>query len=254
MMKKADLRPFVLEVLRRNQDTQFVAVEHKVAALAQDYKPHDALTVREIIWELLVQGILAPGFNSSNLDFPFIHVTEYGKRCLDADAILPHDPDRYLERLQRQIGQPLDDTVQTYVRESLLTFLAGRYLAATVMLGVASERCVDLLVDACTNAFASASRKSAFEKKTKQAGRSVKRRFDILRNELLALTLPTELRDALDIQLSGIFTLIRYTRNEAGHPTGRIIDRDAAHGNLLLFPQYYKRVHALLEYLQAASI
>ena len=252
-MNIADLRPFVLEALRKEPDTQFITVEHQVADLAPDYKPHDALVIREIIWELLIQGILAPGFNSSNLNFPFIHVTEYGKRCLEVNTVLPHDPDRYMERLQQQIAQPIDDILQTYVRESLLTFLAGRYLASAVMLGVASERCVDMLIDTYVNALNDACQKTAFEKKTKQAGRSVKRRFDVLRDELLALSLPPELKDALDIQLSGIFTLIRYTRNDAGHPTGRTIGRDAAHGNILLFPQYYKRANELIEHFQANS-
>lgn len=249
-MDKADLRPVVLEALRREPAAGFIGVQNRVATLAPAYSPHDALMLREIIWELLVQGVLAPGLSSANHDFPWIHVTEYGKRSLEAGDILPHDPDGYLGRLQQQVGQPLDGIVLTYVRESLLTFLAGRYLAATVMLGVASERCVDLLIEAYLNAVANASQKAAFEGKVKRAGRSVKRRFDALRDELLGLALPAELADALDIQLSGIFTLIRYSRNNAGHPTGQKTDRDVAYGNLLLFPQYCKRVYGLMHYLQ----
>ena len=142
----------------------------------------------------------------------------------------------------------------TYVKESLLTFLAGRYLAATVMLGVASERCVDLLIDSYLNAIANATQRQAVERKVKRAGRSVKRRFDTLRGELIALALPSDLGDALDIQLSGVFTLIRYSRNDAGHPTGQAIDRDVAHGNLLLFPQYCKRVYGLINYFQTNTV
>jgi hypothetical protein len=253
-MDKADLRPLVLEVLCQEPETSFHKVENQARSLAPDYNPHDDLIVREIIWELLVQGVLAPGSNRQNLEFPWIHVTEYGKRCLEANAILPHDPDRYLERLQQRVGQSLDDTVLAYVKESLLTFLAGHYLAATVMLGVASERCVDLLIEAYLNAIADASRKAAFERRVKQAGRSVKRRFDALRSELVALALPTELQDALDIQLSGIFTLIRYSRNDAGHPTGRAVDPDTAHANLLMFPQYCKRVYDLLNHFQTTPV
>ncbi len=166
------------------------------------------------------------------------------------NTILPHDPDGYLERLKRLIGHPLDDIALSYVREGLLTFLGGHYFSATVMLGVASEQCIDLLIEAYTNAIADTNRKTAFVKKIEQAGRSVKDRFDKLRNELLALKLPPTLMDALDIQLSGIFTLIRYSRNDAGHPTGQVVDRDMAHGNLLLFPQYCKRVYDLIEYFR----
>lgn len=253
-MEKSRLRSLVLDVLRRDPDTQFVSVEHEIRRVASDYQSSDALKLHEIFWELLIQGILAPGIDRSNLDLPFIHVTEYGKRCIEANAILPHDPNGYLERLKALIGRPLDDTVVLYMREGLLTFLGGYYLAATVMLGVASEQCMDLLIEAYGSAMANPAAKTAFEKKMNQAGRSVKNRFDALRNELLALTLTPSLRDALDIQLSGIFTLIRYSRNDAGHPTGRVIDRDMAHANLLLFPSYCKRVYDLIEYFKTHPV
>jgi hypothetical protein len=251
MMEKDVLREAVLEALRRQPRTQFRGIEVQVQGHTPGYHSQDGLLLREIIWELLIEGILAPGMDSSNIEFPFVHVTEYGKRCLDAGAIVPQNPGRFLTHLQAQVGQPLDDTVRTYIEESLQTYLKGHYLASTVMLGVASERCVDLLVEAYANSISDTNHKTAFQRAVKQAGRSVKRRFDVLRKELLALSLPSELADALDIQLSGIFTLIRYSRNDAGHPTGRSIDRDVAYGNLLLYPQYCKRVYGLIQHLSS---
>jgi hypothetical protein len=253
-MEKTQLLPLVLDVLRREPATQFNSVENEVRNLLPNRQFDDYLKLRDIFWELLIQGILAPGFNESNLELPFIHVTDYGMKCIEANSILPHDPDGYLERLKRLIGQPLDDIVLSYVREGLLTFLGGHYFSATVMLGVASEQCIDLLIEAYTNAIADTNRKISFAKKIEQAGRNVKNRFDKLRNELLALKVPPTLMDALDIQLSGIFTLIRYSRNDAGHPTGQVVDRDMAHGNLLLFPQYCKRVYDLIEYFRTHAV
>jgi hypothetical protein len=255
MMEKSDLLPLVFEALRQEPETSPNGIHSRVADMVPNYDfRHNQLLVREIIWELLVQGILAPGLNHANLDPPWIHVTEYGHQCLEAGDILPHDPDGYLERLQQQIEETLDDTVLMYLRESLLTFLAGRYLAATVMLGVASEKCIDLLIESYLNAVADQNKKTKFERKMKEAGRSVKRRFDALRDDLLTASLPPKLADALDIQLSGIFTLIRYSRNEAGHPTGRVIDRDVVYGNLLLFPQYCMRIYGLIEHLETNPV
>lgn len=187
---------------------------------------------------------------------PWFHITEYGQRCIEAGDFVPHDPAGYMERLENQIGHALDDIVAKYTRESLLDFLAGHYLSATVMLGVASERCIDLLAECYCAAIVDPGHRRDFDKKISNAGRGVKRRFDVIRGELLrpALALPAELGDALDIHLSGIFTLIRYSRNEAGHPTGQSIDRDTVHANLLLFPQYCKRVYRLLAYLRANSV
>lgn len=219
-------------------------------------RKHFLFLANEVMWQLLVQGVIAPGLDSNNLNFPWFHITEYGKQCLEAGDFVPQDPNGYLAQLERKVGQRLDDIVVTYTRESLLTFLGGHYLSATVMLGVASERCVDLLIESYSDAIIDAGRKTSFNKKIRQTGRSVKRRFDAIREELLqpTLALPAELRDALDIQLSGTFTLIRYSRNEVGHPTGRTIDRDTAHANLLLFPQYCERIYGLIAYLRANSI
>jgi len=253
-MEKTDIRPLVLNILRLEPETQFADVENEIRRIAPNYQSVDELKLHDIFWELLIQGVLAPGINSNNVSLPFIHLTDFGKKCIEANSIIPHDPDGYLKRLEMLVGQPLDNTVLTYIREGLLTFLGGHYLASTVMLGVASEQCIDLLIEVYTNAIVDPSKKLVFNKKIKQAGRSVKNRFDTIRDELLALSIPSHLKDALDIQLSGIFTLIRYSRNDAGHPTGRLIDKDLAHGNLLLFPQYVKRVYGLIDYFKNNSV
>src|SRR6266498_3221517 len=125
-MEKAQLRSLVLDVLRREPATQFNSVENEVRNLSPNRQFDDYLKLHDIMWELLIQ----------------------------ANTILPHDPDGYLERLKRLIGHPLDDIALSYVREGLLTFLGGHYFSATVMLGVASEQCIDLLIEAYTNAIA----------------------------------------------------------------------------------------------------
>jgi hypothetical protein len=253
-MEKATIRPLVLDVLRREPETQFNNVEHEIRRITSDYQSNDGFKLHEILWELLIQGILSPGIDSSNVNLPFIHVTEYGMKCIEANSILPHDPDGYLKRLTSIVEHEIDDTIMVYVREGLHTFLGGHYLAATVMLGVASEQCIDLLIDVYSNALDDPNQKSQFRKKIKQAGRSIKNRFDILREELLGINLPSQIQDSLDIQLSGIFTLLRYSRNDAGHATGRSIDRDMAHANLLLFPHYCKRVYDLIEYFKTNTV
>ena len=255
-MDKTELRELVFDFLRRRL---YVNIGQGLGDLFMDspsfQREVDTSKVRDILWELLLQGVLAPGKDSLpvNFFFPYIHVTEYGKRCLEANAILPHDPDGYLQRLQQQVRQPLDDIVLAYVREALLTFRARCYPASTVMLGVASERCVDLLIEAYSNAIEDRDQKAAFEKKAK-SGSGLKSRFDALRKKLSAPTVPKGLMDALDIQLSGILTVIRYSRNDAGHPTGLKVDRDTAHANLLLFPQYCKRVYDLIDHFQRTRV
>ena len=253
-MDKAELRPLVLEVLRRDGQTHLHAIDHQIRRVAPEYERHEILKVQEILWELLLQGILAPGKNSLNLNLPFVHVTEYGAQCLEEDALVLHDPDGYLGRLEQHVGTPLDDVVRESVRESLLAFLAGCYVAAVVVLGVAAERCLDLLIAAFSETIADQTRKGAFESALKGAARSLKRRSDVLCDELLSLSLPPKLLGDLDVQMSRLINIVRTARDDAGHPTVRTIDRDTAHANLLLFPQICKRIYQLINHFGANRV
>jgi hypothetical protein len=69
-----------------------------------------------------------------------------------------------------------------------------------------------------------------------------------LRNEILRQPIPAEFRDDIDIHLSGLYTLILHSRSDVGRATSPEIDRDMAHGNLLVFPRYCQRVYQLLEW------
>src|SRR5215469_2716095 len=54
--------------------------------------------LRQVIWELIVAGVIAPGnglhYNGANL--PFFSITEFGREVLAAGRSIPHDPNGYL--------------------------------------------------------------------------------------------------------------------------------------------------------------
>jgi hypothetical protein len=252
-MEKEELRPLVLHVLRRESQTHFNAIEHQVKALAPAYGRQDALRLQEVLWELLLQGVLAPGKNSSNLHLPFLHVTEYGARCLEEDSLLLHDPDGYLARLEGRLGRPLDPVLLSYVRESVESFLCGRYLGALVTLGLAGERLLDLLVDALAKGIADRRERGALKRGVNGAGRSVERRFDVLRIYLERLSLPRALAEGLRIDLPGLVALSRHSRDEEGLPIERPSDRETAHASLLSFPGHCAWAFALIDYLRKAQ-
>src|SRR5262245_3178620 len=62
----------------------------------QFLQPGDETLLLEVIWSLIIQGILVPGTNDTNPNLPFIRLTEYGQRCVREERLLPHDPDGYL--------------------------------------------------------------------------------------------------------------------------------------------------------------
>ena len=107
-MNKSAFRLLVLEALRVQPNNSFGGVEQRIKRSGLKEHIYDHLIVSEIIWELLVQGVLAPGnriMGGIHTELPHFHVTEYGKQCLEAGDILPYDPEGYLDRLQQLVEQ-----------------------------------------------------------------------------------------------------------------------------------------------------
>ena len=77
----------------------------------------------------------------------------------------------------------------------------------------------------------------------------IDKKLDPIREQL-----PSELRDSLGTELTGIFQLVRRTRNDAGHPTGVRIEREEAYALLQLFPTYTKLAYDLVTWLKKNPI
>lgn len=266
-MDYEELRPFVLDALKQKAETQVLELLDVVESIAlakgfySDATPwtyggqvtehkmpqEDREKVREIIGEFVIEGILTWGINELNPGPPFLKVTEYGQECLKAGGTLPHDPDGYLKYLQSEIPT-IDETIMMYVAESLQTFLRGNRLASTVMLGGASEKAVLLLIESFTKAISNPAKRKKFENEMKRSG--ILRKFEKFRRklDLIKGCLPKSISDDLDIQLDGVFNLIRNCRNDVGHPTGRKIERKLAFANLQLFIPYCERIYELIDF------
>lgn len=248
-MDKACLRPLVLEILRKTPQTHLHAIETEIRRRTDDYERHDALALQEILWELLVQGVLAPGKNSLNLNLPFVHVTEFGAECLEDGSVLAHDPDGYVARLVACCDDGNPDLVET-TREALLAFLAGRYPSSIVMLGRAGGILLDRLA-------------AALIRRGKRTGRGVQRveaaRADpgrlgaTLLRTLASRNLPPSLADEVESQLRGVQALINASRSADGRPCLPRADRDTVHARLLLFPGQCRFVYDLIGHLEGES-
>jgi hypothetical protein len=271
-----ELRPLVLEAIKlvnKNAVLQLVNVINVTDQIACDkgliekteawgtrgsalcrMPQEDREKVRQIVWEFILQGILAIGLNELNPDFPFLSLTEHGTKVLESgDIWLPYDPDGYLRKLKMEVPN-IDPIIEMYVTESLQAYLKGLMFSSAVMLGVASEKAFLILFENFTNALKDPKRKSGFLKL--QNTSRTKHKFDHLKTSLMSIKghLPRELSEDLESQFDGIFNLIRVTRNDAGHPTGRKIERDAAFVNLRLFIVYCKKIYGLIDYFGSNQI
>ena len=128
-----------------------------------DSQPFTCL-VHKVFWQLLIEGIVAPGIDSGNLNLPWFHVTDYGRQVVESGPGNPHDSTGYLKRLSEQVAQP-DLTVLAYLTEGLHAFRRGNTVSATVMLGIAAERVFLLLCETLHAALQSPGEKQKFVKR-----------------------------------------------------------------------------------------
>lgn len=227
--------------------------------ISLDSDVNDWRLVQQVIHELYIEGIILPGpkirpnivSQSSFLAFPFYHVTEYGEKVLQDSEYQPHDPDGYLQKLKEQIPS-IDTVIIRYLEECLQCFRQNLLLSAAVTLGCASEKAILLLAEAF-GAKLEGDDKTAFEKETSTF--IISRKYNALwsRLEPMARTFPDNLGDNLGNILDRTFDIIRTTRNEAGHPSGNLIEKETVHANLLLFPIFCKRIYKLIVHFQGEA-
>jgi hypothetical protein len=213
----------------------------------------------EVFWQLAIEGVLAPGFGSSNANLPWFHVTAYGRHVIEAELeYRPHDPTGYLQRLQQRIVSP-DPTVVAYVEESLRTFLSGNLVASTVMLGVAAERVFDLLAESLRKRLRDVGEK---EKLTKLLGQNaMKPKVDWVAQKLRTMQemprnkRPRHFPDNATLMFSAIGDFIRTQRNEFGHPREKppLVRRGDALASLEVFPRYYETAETLRRSLRGRT-
>jgi len=173
-------------------------------------------------------------------------LTKRGRNLLESqNDYEPDDADSYLANLKSQSPE-IDSLVLLFVREALRSYTAECHLAASVMLGVASERAFQLLAVAFAGWLPSEESKrfrEVFERPRQTyiaKFLEFRRRIEPLKNKL-----PIEFSDNMALTLDSVLDLIRVTRNEAGHPTGRAVDRDEAYINLQMFARYLKKLYGL---------
>jgi hypothetical protein len=214
--------------------------------------------VRGVIWELIIQGIVVPGTGlgsgAGSPGLPLFQITEWGKKCLASGEFTPYDTGKYIERLQAKVPA-VEPSVILYLTESLNGFRGATYLGSAVMLGVGAETVLLSLRTAVHAALDTQKKQEKFDADTK--GRPAKRISDEIRKRLESSMqqISNDLgKEDMTAELNGIFDLIRKTRNEAGHPTGRRVEREEAFALLQLFPSYCEAGYAVIKWLEKQPI
>jgi hypothetical protein len=209
----------------------------------------------EIVWDLVIEGVVRPGHFGSSQNMPQFHLTERGRELLKHGSMSPYDPDGYLKRLDANVPN-LDPVIRTYLVESMHTLRIGCLLSSTITLGCASECAILNLIDAYSNALPKPEG-DALKKKTKDA--PIKTRFDQFvasaeKNDRLKSAVPKELKETVDTPIRSLFGMYRVHRNDAGHPTGKQLSPEEAHSHLVVFPHYIERLYSLIGWLKSNQL
>ncbi len=211
----------------------------------------DSNLVREVFWDLFLQRIITLGIDNSNREFPFFSLSHNGRRLLEGEnPYLFHDVDSYT-KLINSLVPDLSPVTLLYLQEAAQAFRSGCLLAATVMVGVASEHTFLLLLEALEAHPAygphfqgAVGKRTVLEKF---------RAFHAAFNGHVKKALPRTLSENIETELEGILSVIRRFRNDAGHPSGAIPSREQTYMLLQLFVPYCQRVYGILDFIRGGS-
>lgn len=200
---------------------------------------------------MIAQGVLVPGFNASNPDWPHLSLTDYGETIRQQSAPTPADPEGFLNRLGPFVAN--DPIIKMYVSEAVAALNRHVFLAAAVMLGVAAEALMLALADEIRTSFGNPKAGQEWYDR-KIASRLALRQHEAISRRLdtVLQIMPGQLAEKLDTHLRGIQSLIRQHRNEAGHPTGARKDRDEVLPLFYLFVGQTKFISDLIEWLKTS--
>ena len=158
-----------------------------------------------------------------------------------------HDLASY-EKTIRTAVQDVDQTTLLYLKEAMQAYRSGCILSTAVMLGVAAEHAFNLLIETVD---ATGRYEKLVDGVRKQRG--LLKQVEKFRASLDAFELPNDIKEDLNVRFLGVLSVIRESRNESGHPTGKVLDRDAAYGLLCIFPHYCQKMYQLRQWFQTPA-
>jgi hypothetical protein len=204
----------------------------------------------EVMWQLLIQGVITVGLDASNPNLPFFRMTDYGQKVLEAERFIPHDPTGYLDELRAMTGVVATDVAIAYAEEALRCFNSGCHIASVLLLGIAAESIFNHMCDVIRPSLRNGSEQKKLSSRLPVKPRH---RWIVQKYHNLPRTVQREqLPESLDMTLASLYDLIRRQRNELGHPQENPpeLSREQAFVFFRLFSGFVSDVQAFAEYCQ----
>ena len=216
--------------------------EAVIKAYSQEKSPTSA-EIAQTLWFLLGRGLVyiymwqhAP----ENWEW---QLTKAGIESAKDEQFNPDDLDRYLLRLRANVPD-VSDLVFLYASEAVRCYSHENYLASAVMLGVASEAAFLEMADSSVKWIGASGEKLRDVLDSKQP---YVKKFDEFRKRIepRKIDLPSDLVDGMSLTFDSVLDLLRISRNDAGHPTGKPVLREDQYIALQMFARYLQKLYQL---------
>jgi hypothetical protein len=204
--------------------------------------PEDGSTILEVFWDLFRQGVITLGTDPRNPGWPWFRLSRFGETIMSQSQFRFHDTSSYIAMI-KTYDPGISPAGVMYLEEAAASFYAECLLSASVMLGVAAETEFLRVLDMATS---SAQWGSVFAPVTKQP--FIRGKIQKFQTALAPhrTSLPRELMEDLDINLSMIQSVLRLARNDAGHPSGSPAPtREQVYVNMQLFGPFSRQLASL---------
>ena len=205
--------------------------------------------IAQTLWKLVGRGLVYIDFSQSAPENWEWCLTEEGVASAKDEQFNPDDPEMYLARLESDVPG-VSDLVLRYASEAVRSYTHECYLASAVMLGVASEAAFLEMAQACVKWLGSEGDK--LQKALDDPRHPYVAKFDEFRKRIepQKTVLPPELVNGMSLTFDSVLDLLRISRNEAGHPTGKDVSREDQYISLQMFARYLQRLYALRSFFQ----
>ena len=195
--------------------------------------------------DLFRTGYLAWGYNLTNPNPPFFHLTEQGRNTLANVGRDPANPEGYLRHLYSiSLINPIS---RSYLEEGLNCYVSALYKSAAVMIGAASEALINELRDVVVAKIEATGRKIPKNLASWRAKETLMGLKSIFNDR--SSNMSVSLREEYESYWPAFTQQIRAARNEAGHPQSiEPIKQETVHASLLIFPELSRLSCSLLKW------
>lgn len=168
---------------------------------------------------------------------------------------LPFEIDRFPETILERVPE-CDPVIVSFINEGIRCVRADTLVAATFMLGAASERAINLLIYAFADAMIDQRNRDRFLARVNN--RTISKKYDEFSasyNSCKTKPVDPVLGQDLDAIIGSMFQFCRITRNQVGHP--QIVpdlDRGVILANLGHFVTYIERIYGLMRYFKDNAV